>query len=144
MTWMNGAQAVIKVLENHGIHHVFGLPGGAVLSLYDALRESSITHTLVRHEAAAAHAASGYARATGSVGVCIATSGPGATNLLTGIAVSLAAQGNSPLQALKSAVYLHGLAGDIAAEKYTQYCATIERITDCIPEALSLICEKGL
>ena len=88
MAWMNGAQAVVKVLTDQGVDRVFGLPGGAVLSLYDALRSSSIAHTLVRHEAAAAHAASGYARATGKVGVCIATSGPGATNLLTGIATA--------------------------------------------------------
>ena len=67
-----------------------------------------------------------------------------AGDLLTGIAVSLAAQGNSPLQSLKSAVYLHGLAGDIASNRYTQYSSTVERITDCIPEALSQICEKGL
>ncbi len=68
----------------------------------------------------------------------------GSGDLLTGIAVSLSAQGNSPLQSLISAVYLHGLTGDIAAEKYTQFAATVERITDCIPEALSQICEKGL
>ena len=88
MAWMNGAQAVVKVLADQGVDRVFGLPGGAVLSLYDALRAGGIAHTLVRHEAAAAHAASGYARATGKVGVCIATSGPGATNLLTGIATA--------------------------------------------------------
>ena len=81
-----------------------------------------------------------YINTTGNPGMSRGTSG----DLLTGIAVSLAAQGNSPLQALKSAVYLHGLAGDIAAEKYTQYSATVERITNCIPEALSQICEKGL
>ena len=114
MTWMNGAQAVIKVLENHGIHHVFGLPGGAVLSLYDALRESSITHTLVRHEAAAAHAASGYARATGSVGVCIATSGPGATNLLTGIAA--ATMDSIPLVAITGQVPSNLIGRDVFQE----------------------------
>lgn len=81
-----------------------------------------------------------YINSTGNPGMSRGASG----DLLTGIAVSLAAQGNSPLQTLISAVYLHGLAGDIASSKYTQYASTVERITDCIPEALSQICEKGL
>ncbi len=81
-----------------------------------------------------------YINTTGNPGMSRGAAG----DLLTGIAVSLSAQGNSPLQALISAVYLHGLAGDVASDKYTQYCATVERITDCIPEALSQICEKGL
>ncbi len=114
MTWMNGAQAVVKVLEDQGVRHVFGLPGGAVLALYDALRESSITHTLVRHEAAAAHAASGYARATGEVGVCIATSGPGATNLLTGIAA--ATMDSIPLVAITGQVPSKFIGRDVFQE----------------------------
>ena len=77
---MTGAQAVVKALELEGIEVVFGYPGGAVLPIYDALKSSSIRNILVRHEQAAAHAASGYARASGRVGVCMATSGPGATN----------------------------------------------------------------
>ncbi len=83
---MNGAQALIKSLENEGVEVIFGYPGGAVLPIYDALIDSSIRHVLVRSEQGAAHAASGYARSTGKVGVCLATSGPGATNLITGIA----------------------------------------------------------
>lgn len=83
---MNGAQAVIKALEDHGIEIVFGYPGGSVLPLYDALLCSKIKHVLTRTEQSAAHAACGYARSTDKVGVCIATSGPGATNLITGIA----------------------------------------------------------
>lgn len=114
MTWMNGAQAVVKALESQGIRHIFGLPGGAVLALYDALRESSITHTLVRHEAAAAHAASGYARATGEVGVCIATSGPGATNLLTGIAA--ATMDSIPLVAITGQVPSRLIGRDVFQE----------------------------
>ena len=82
------AQAVLKAFKEEGVEVVFGYPGGAVLPLYDALRESTIRHVLVRHEQGAAHAASGYARSTGKVGVCIATSGPGATNLVTGIATA--------------------------------------------------------
>jgi acetolactate synthase-1/2/3 large subunit len=85
---ITGAQAVVQLLESHGVNILFGYPGGAILPVYDALRESSIKHVLVRHEHNAAHAASGYARVTGQVGVCIATSGPGATNLITGIATA--------------------------------------------------------
>lgn len=85
---ITGAQAVVKILEIEGIKVVFGYPGGAILPVYDALMDSNIEHVLVRNEQAAAHAASGYARVTGRAGVCIATSGPGATNLVTGIATA--------------------------------------------------------
>ncbi len=85
---INGAQALIKLLEDQGVEVIFGYPGGAVLDIYDALIDSNIRHILVRHEQGAAHAASGYSRVTGKVGVCLATSGPGATNLVTGIATA--------------------------------------------------------
>ena len=83
---MTGAEAVLESLKREGVDVVFGLPGGVLLPLYDAIYHSEIRHILVRHEQGAAHMADGYARATGKVGVCIATSGPGATNLVTGIA----------------------------------------------------------
>ena len=84
---MTGAQAIVRSLEEMGADLVFGLPGGAVLPLYDALHESTrLRHVLVRHEQGAGHAAEGYATASGRVGVCIATSGPGATNLVTPLA----------------------------------------------------------
>lgn len=83
---ISGAEIIIKALEQEGVDTVFGYPGGAVLPLYDALYFSSIKHILVRHEQGAAHAADAYARVTGKVGVCFATSGPGATNLVTGLA----------------------------------------------------------
>ena len=85
---VNGADAILKVLIKEGVETVFGYPGGAVLPLYDAVMKyhQKVHHVLVRHEQGAIHAAQGYARATGKVGVCIATSGPGATNLITGIA----------------------------------------------------------
>ncbi len=86
MSKMTGAQAVLESLKREGVDVVFGLPGGVLLPLYDAIYQSDICHILVRHEQGAAHMADGYARATGKVGVCIATSGPGATNLVTGIA----------------------------------------------------------
>ena len=84
----NGAQILISALEAQGVDTIFGYPGGAVLEIYDALKKSKIRHVLVRNEQGGAHAASGYARATGKVGVCLATSGPGATNLVTGIATA--------------------------------------------------------
>ncbi len=85
---MNGAKILISALEELGVDTIFGYPGGAVLEIYDALKQSKIHHVLVRNEQGGAHAASGYARATGKVGVCLATSGPGATNLVTGIATA--------------------------------------------------------
>lgn len=85
---MTGAEAVVRVLVEQGVEVVFGIPGGAVLPLYDALYGAPIRHVLARHEQGAALAADGYARASGRVGVCIATSGPGATNLITGLATS--------------------------------------------------------
>src|SRR5213079_2709901 len=84
---MPGARIVLEFLKREGVDISFGLPGGAVLPIYDALYDfQGLRHILVRHEQAAGHAAEGYARATGKVGVCIATSGPGATNLVTAIA----------------------------------------------------------
>ena len=83
---LTGAEIICEALIREGVDVVFGHPGGAVLPLYDALHKyDQIHHVLVRHEQGAAHGADGYARATGKVGVCIATSGPGATNLVTGI-----------------------------------------------------------
>lgn len=83
---LTGARAIVRTLEELGTEVIFGYPGGATLPIYDELAKSGIRHVLVRHEQGAAHMADGYARATGKVGVCIATSGPGATNLVTGIA----------------------------------------------------------
>jgi acetolactate synthase-1/2/3 large subunit len=83
---VTGAQALVKSLESQGVDVLFGLPGGAILPAYDPIRSSSLRHILVRHEQGAGHAAEGYAWATGRVGVCIATSGPGATNLVTALA----------------------------------------------------------
>ncbi len=83
-----GAKALVRTLEKMGVEIIFGYPGGANLPIYEALATSSIKHVLARHEQGAAHMADGYARATGKVGVCMATSGPGATNLVTGIATA--------------------------------------------------------
>ncbi|MDJ0321696.1 acetolactate synthase large subunit [Pseudarthrobacter sp. PS3-L1] len=84
-TVMSGSQAIVRSLEELGVDDIFGLPGGAILPTYDPLMASRMNHVLVRHEQGAGHAAQGYAMVTGRVGVCIATSGPGATNLVTAI-----------------------------------------------------------
>ncbi|MFM4858008.1 acetolactate synthase 2 catalytic subunit [Aeromonas hydrophila] len=86
---MNGAQFLVQALKQQGVTQVFGYPGGAIMPVYDALYDGGLAHQLCRHEQGAAMAAVGYARASGQVGVCIATSGPGATNLVTGLAEAL-------------------------------------------------------
>jgi len=85
-----GGSLLFDVLQQHGVEHVFGYPGGALMPIYDALFDSDVQHFLCRHEQGAAFSAVGYARAAGKVGVCFATSGPGATNLITGLADALA------------------------------------------------------
>lgn len=109
---LTGAQIIIECLKEQGVTTVFGYPGGQVLPLYDALyaNRASIRHILTAHEQGAAHAADGYARATGTVGVCIATSGPGATNLVTGLATAY--MDSVPVVALTGNVPLHLLGRD--------------------------------
>jgi acetolactate synthase-1/2/3 large subunit len=87
---MKGTKALVKLLEKKSVETLFGYPGGSVIPIYDELYDSSLRHVLVRHEQCAAHMADGYARASGKVGVCLATSGPGATNLITGVATAYA------------------------------------------------------
>ena len=83
---MTGAEMVIRALQDQGVEHIFGYPGGAVLPIYDALfHQDQVKHILVRHEQGAVHAAEGYARSSGKVGVVLVTSGPGATNAVTGL-----------------------------------------------------------
>ena len=89
MEMLSGADMIVRSMIDQGVKHIFGYPGGSVLDIYDALHEKSdIEHVLVRHEQAAVHMADGYARATGEVGVVLVTSGPGATNAITGIATA--------------------------------------------------------
>ena len=85
---ISGAEIMVKCLEAEGVSVVFGYPGAAICPFYDKIYDSDIKHILVRQEQNAAHAASGYARCSGRPGVCVATSGPGATNLITGIATA--------------------------------------------------------
>ncbi len=99
---MRGGEAIIESLKNMGVKTIFGYPGGQTIPFYDMLYDSDMEHILVRHEQCAAHAADGYARASGRVGVCLATSGPGATNLVTGIATAY--MDSSPIVAITGQV----------------------------------------
>jgi acetolactate synthase-1/2/3 large subunit len=115
---VNGAYALIDSLRRHGVRHIFGYPGGAILPIYDELYKAEslggIHHILVRHEQGATHAADGYARATGQVGVCFATSGPGATNLVTGIAT--AHMDSIPMVIVTGQVPRHAIGSDAFQE----------------------------
>jgi acetolactate synthase-1/2/3 large subunit len=114
---ITGAQALIKALEHEGVDVVFGVPGGAILPAYDPLYDSPIRHILARHEQGAGHMAQGYAWATGRVGVCIATSGPGATNLVTPLADAL--MDSVPMVAITGQVATGSIGNDAFQEAYT-------------------------
>ena len=83
-----GAQILVETLQDQGVECIFGIPGGAVIPFFDELYDSSLKHVLARHEQGAGHMADAYARVSGKVGVCVATSGPGATNLVTALATA--------------------------------------------------------
>jgi acetolactate synthase I/II/III large subunit len=111
---LTGAQATMKSLEAEGVEVMFGIPGGAILPLYDPIIDSPIRHILCRHEQGAAHAADGYAQATGRPGVCLATSGPGATNLVTGLASAYS--DSIPVVAITGQVPRYAIGGDAFQE----------------------------
>jgi acetolactate synthase-1/2/3 large subunit len=111
---LTGAQATIRSLEQEGVEVIFGIPGGAILPVYDPILDSPIRHILCRHEQGAAHAADGYAQATGEVGVCMATSGPGVTNLVTGLANAY--MDSIPIVAITGQVPRHAVGGDAFQE----------------------------
>lgn len=111
---MNGGEAILKALKEQGVDTIFGYPGGTVIPLYDSIYDDDIRHILVRHEQCAAHAAEGYARASGKVGVCLATSGPGATNLITGIADAY--MDSTPIVAITGQVNLSAIGNDAFQE----------------------------
>ena len=147
---LSGAKALIKSLENEGVEVIFGIPGGAILPVYDALYDSSIRHILVRHEQCAAHAADGYARASGRVGVCMATSGPGATNLVTGIATAY--MDSSPIVAITGQVARHMIGRDAFQEadiigittpitKYSFQIRSAEEVPRVVKEVFYLAAE---
>lgn len=134
---ISGAQAMVKCLENEGVTVAFGYPGAAICPFYDSLRQSTvIRHVLTRNEQSAGHAASGYARITGKPGVCIATSGPGATNLFTAIATAYS--DSIPLVAITGQVPTAQLGRDVfqevdttgAAEPFTKYTYLVKDVKD--------------
>ena len=108
---MTGAAMIVRALIDHGVEHLFGYPGGAVLPIYDAIfKQNSIRHILVRHEQGAVHAAEGYARSTGKVGCVLVTSGPGATNAVTGLTDAL--MDSIPLVCITGQVPTHLIGND--------------------------------
>lgn len=112
---LSGGEMIVRALEDEGVEYIFGYPGGAVLHIYDALfKESKVPHILVRHEQAATHAADGYARATGKPGVVLVTSGPGATNAITGIATAY--MDSIPMVVLSGQVQSHLIGEDAFQE----------------------------
>ena len=117
-TEMTGAEVVVHALGDQGVEVVFGYPGGAVLPIYDAMfRQNALRHVLVRHEQGAIHAAEGYARATGRVGVVLVTSGPGATNVVTGLTDAL--MDSTPIVCLTGQVATHLIGNDAFQEADT-------------------------
>ena len=146
---LTGAEIIIKTLIEQGVTDVFGYPGGQVINIYDALHKDSdkINHILTAHEQGAAHAADGYSRATGKVGVCIATSGPGATNLVTGIATAMldsiplvAITGNVPCSLIgKDSFQEIDITGiTLPITKHNYFVNRIEDLADSIREAFSI------
>src|SRR5258707_15012173 len=112
---LTGAQIVIRALKDQGVRHIFGYPGGAVLPIYDALfQDNELVHVLVRHEQGAVHAAEGYARSTGKPGVVLVTSGPGATNVVTGLTDAL--MDSVPLVVITGQVATHLIGNDAFQE----------------------------
>ncbi len=146
---LNGSEIVVECLKEQGVDTVFGYPGGAILNIYDALYKHSdeIRHVLTSHEQGASHAADGYARATGKVGVCMATSGPGATNLVTGIATAY--MDSIPMVAITANVALPLLGKDSFQEvdiagvvmpitKHSFIVKNVEQLADTIRKAFEI------
>lgn len=151
---MNGSDILVECLLEQGVDTVFGYPGGAVLNIYDALYKYSdrIRHVLTAHEQGASHAADGYARATGKVGVCIATSGPGATNLVTGIATAY--MDSIPVVAITGNVSVPLLGRDSFQEvditgitmpvtKHNYIVKRVEDLADTVREAFRIAAERA-
>ena len=144
---MNGAQYLVKALHQQGVTQVFGYPGGAIMPVYDALYDGGIPHLLCRHEQGAAMAAIGYARSTGKVGVCIATSGPGATNLVTGLAdalldsvpvVALTGQVASPLIGTDAFQEVDVLGLSLACTKHSFMVQSVDELGQVIADAFRI------
>jgi len=145
-----GGALLFNVLQQHGVEHVFGYPGGAIMPIYDALYDSDVKHFLCRHEQGASFSAVGYARATGKVGVCLATSGPGATNLITGLADALADSipvvaitGQVPMVAMGSDAFqeidIFGLS--LACTKHSFQVRDVNELNDILQQAFAIALE---
>ena len=142
---MTGAEMVIRALQDQGVEHIFGYPGGSVLPIYDALfHQEKVRHVLVRHEQGAVHAAEGYARSSGKPGVVLVTSGPGATNAITGLADAM--MDSIPLVCITGQVPTHLIGSDAFQEcdtvGITRHCTkhnylvkSIEDLPRVLPEA---------
>lgn len=146
---MTGAQWVVQALKAQGIKTVFGYPGGAIMPVYDALYDGGVEHLLCRHEQGAVMAAIGYARATGQPGVCIATSGPGATNLITGLAdammdsvpiVAITGQVAQPLIGTDAFQEIDVLGLSLACTKHSFLVSSLEELPAVMAEAFSIAC----
>src|SRR5258708_36584938 len=145
---LTGSQIICEALIHEGVELMYGYPGGAIMPFYDALTSyPALHHVLVRHEQGAAHAADGYARATGKVGVCVATSGPGATNLVTGLAT--ASMDSTPVVALTGQVARPFIGRDAFQEtdvlgvtqpitKHNYLVQRVEDLADIVREAFQL------
>lgn len=144
---ISGSRIIIECLREQGVDTVFGYPGGAILPLYDALHDAPVRHVLTVHEQGAVHAADGYARASGRVGVCIATSGPGATNLVTGLATAF--MDSSPVVAITGQVGTPFLGRDafqgvdvtgitMPVTKYNYLVSDVESLADTVREAFAV------
>ncbi|CDG88522.1 acetolactate synthase 2 catalytic subunit [Xenorhabdus bovienii] len=144
---MNGAQWVVQALRTQGVEKVFGYPGGAIMPVYDALYDGGIEHLLCRHEQGAVMAAIGYARANGKPGVCIATSGPGATNLITGLAdalldsvpvVAITGQVSSELIGTDAFQEIDMLGLSLACTKHSFLVDSLDKLPQVIAEAFTI------
>ncbi|WP_279051940.1 acetolactate synthase 2 catalytic subunit [Cedecea davisae] len=144
---MNGAQWVVHALRAQGVETVFGYPGGAIMPVYDALYDGGVEHLLCRHEQGAAMAAIGYARATGKTGVCIATSGPGATNLITGLAdalldsvpvVAITGQVAAPLMGTDAFQEVDVLGLSLACAKHSFLVESLDELPRVLAEAFEI------
>lgn len=144
---MNGAQYIVQTLKQQGVTQIFGYPGGAIMPLYDALYDGGVEHLLCRHEQAAALAAVGYARASGQVGVCMATSGPGATNLITGLADAMldsiplvAITGQVPMAAIGTDAFqeVDVLGMSLSCTKHSYLVENVEDLGAVIAEAFEV------
>lgn len=144
---MNGAQYIVQTLKQQGVTQIFGYPGGAIMPLYDALYDGGVDHLLCRHEQAAALAAVGFARASGQVGVCMATSGPGATNLITGLADAMldsiplvAITGQVPISAIGTDAFqeVDVLGMSLSCTKHSYLVENVEDLGAIIAEAFEV------